>query len=600
MKLNRRNWRLNLGRWTLAALLLSQFPPPPPLLAQNSPHFAPGQLLQLQVQEQPVDVSSQVGATASFDPPVARVGDKVFYRVAIDATESSILWPDRVATPPQLKLGAKTHGQLVEMRGNQYHPMTVFLYEVRPAAAGNFTIPGFVVNAYDRPVKIPPANLSVLPEDTAPPSAPRELVVEVSPTNLFAGQPVPLRVLLPATAANQIEALREIQINGDGFITDKTRVRQAIQPVNIGGQTRPAFIYETTLTPMATGSLQVSAQGFTAGSEFSAPISINGPVSLPGGPPSYVFLVSDPVTLNVRPLPAEGEPPGFTGSIGKFTADPPRLSTNRIQVGQPVTLNFSFHSQGDFTRFIPPEAPLSRDWQIIPNDPPENGFTLIPLTDEPRATPPIPFAAFDPASGKYLDLAIPALPVTVVGESLPVEMDQAGESSSPSKLSGLAPGPGRTAPDLTPPQLRGWLVGAQFLPVIGLLALWQWDRRRRFLEAHPEIVRRRRARRELRREKRRLQKAATGGDPAAFAQHAANAMRIACAPRLAAHPQALVGADVLAQLGASDRDPQAIETARAIFAAADAQFAAAPPAGPDWPAPPERVDAVLLKLEEDL
>ena len=77
-------------------------------------------------------------------------------------------------------------------------------------------------------------------------------------------------------------------------------------------------------------------------------------------------------------------------------------------------------------------------------------------------------------------------------------------------------------------------------------------------------------------------------------------MRIACAPRLAAHPRALVGADVLAQLGASDRDPQAIETARAIFAAADAQFAAAPPAGPDWPAPPERVDAVLLKLEEDL
>ena len=60
--------------------------------------------------------------------------------------------------------------------------------------------------------------------------------------------------------------------------------------------------------------------------------------------------------------------------------------------------------------------PRSRDWQIIADHPPATGFTLIPLTDEARETPAIPFSYFDPATAKYVDLTIPPLPVTVVGD----------------------------------------------------------------------------------------------------------------------------------------------------------------------------------------
>jgi hypothetical protein len=309
------------------------------------------------------------------------------------------------------------------------------------------------------------------------------------------------------------------------------------------------------------------------------------------------------VELNVHPLPAERELPGFTGAIGKFHRDSPLLATNRLRTGEPVQLKVVFHGENDLARLVPPAPPRSREWQIIADPPPATGFTLIPLTDEARETPAIPFSYFDPASAKYVDLTIPPLPVTVVGESLPVELrpsDDAEKKSAPLKLSGLAMSPGKTVASLTPLQLRGWFVGVQLLPAAGFLALWQWDRRRRFLEAHPDIVRRRKAKRDLRREKIKLQKAASANDAGAFVHHAATAMNIAVAPHYPANPQALVGGDVLAHLPGAAPDSPANETVRRIFAAADTQFAVDPKVRADWLALKPEVDAVLLQLEEKL
>jgi hypothetical protein len=573
-----------------------------PLFAQTPPQIPPGGLIQLQVAQPAVDVTSPVTATAVFDPPVVGAGEKTFYRVSVDATESSIQWPEEISAPTELKFGANARGQITQFLVNKFRSLTSFIYEVRVTTAGHFTVTNFTVNASGQTVVIPAAGLDVVTDNTHSPPA-RQLVLETSATNVFLGQPFRVRVMLPTGPGNEIEALREVQLNGDGLMTDKTASRQSIEVVNVNGQLKPTFLCEMTVTPIAAGPLKFSAQGFTAGREFSGPISIRGQVTIPGGPAKYVLLVSDPLKLSVRSLPTEGELPGFTGAIGKFFRDPPQLATNRLRVGEPVQLKIIFHGEGDLTRLVPPAPPRSRDWQIIADPPPATGFTLIPLTDEVHETPAIPFSYFDPAAAKYLDLTIPPLPVTVVGEGLPVQLpgfDDEAKSAVPLKLSGLAPTPGKTAVSLKPLQLRGWFVGVQLVPVIGFIALWQWDRRRRFLEAHPEIVRRRQARRALRREKRKLQKAAAASDPAAFIRHAANAMKIACAPHFPAHPQALVCADVLAQLEVTERNGRAGETVRKIFAAADARFATTAQPQADLLALQSDVETVLLKLEGKL
>ena len=575
---------------------------PLPLVAQAPPNVPPGAQMQLQVAQPAVDVTSPVSATAAFDPPVAHVGEKTFYRVNVDATESSVQWPAEIPAPAGLEPGPNTSGQITQMQGNKFRPLASFVYEFIPRAEGHFTVTNFSVDVSGARVEIPAASLDVVGENVATAAA-RQLRLELSQTNVFLGQPFRVRVIMPAGPNNSIEALREIELRGDGLMVDKTDARQAIEPVNLDGQLKMAFAVEMIVTPIAAGPLKFSAQGFTAGREFMVPISIHGQVNFPVGFPRYLLLVSDPVGIDVRPLPVDDQPASFTGAIGRFFCDPPRLSTNRLQVGEPVELRVAFHGEGPLSRFAPPAAPLSRDWQIVADSPPSTSFTLVPLADDVRETPAIPFSYFDPESEQYVDLTIPPLPVTVVGAGLPMELpvfDDAGKARAPLRLSGLAPAPGETMTGLKPLPLRAWFAGLQLVPLAGFFALWQWDRRRRFLEAHPEIVRRARARRALRRVKRQLQAAIEAQDAAAFVHCAAQAMTIAAAPHFPANPRALVCGDVLAQLDRAGQNGQSAETVRQVFAAADTEFAAARQLPPDLLTLRPGVESVLQKLEEKL
>jgi len=595
-------------RFLRTIFLLSLFAPSL-LRGQPAVQLPPGGAAQLMVPQPAVDVSpvENVSAKAAFEPAVVRVGEKTFYRVAVDATQNAIDWPDVLSAPSELKLGNSVRGQISRMEGNKFSPLTSFVYEVIPTAVGQFTLPSFGVQANGQAVTVPTATLTVV-ESNATPVVPtmRQLWMEVSQTNLFVGQPFRARVILMVGIGNQVEMLREIQINGSGFMTDKMATRQGPERVVHNGQSVQVFLYETTVTPLAAGSLTMSAQGFSAGNDFGGPISINGQggqIVIMGGPPRYSLLVSDETHLNVRPLPVERELPGFTGAIGLFRPVKPQLSVNQVRVGEPLHLKYGFESGTNLNRFVPPEAPHSREWQIIADPLPGSGFTMIPLTDEVTETPPIPFSAFDPAKASYYDLSIPALPVTVAGDGLPVQMpvwSSTETNSAPLKLSGLVAKPGKTVASLKPLQLRWWFVCLQILPVLALIALWRWDERRRFLEAHPDIVRRRQAKRDLRREKVKMQRAASAGDGDGFVRHAATALRIAVAPHLQADSQALVGADVLAQMSEAERNGTAGETVRMVFSAIDVQFAAIAQVRADLLGLRADLDAVLEKMEEKL
>jgi hypothetical protein len=591
-------WLLVTGFWMLGVFAC-------PLPAQLPQRIPPGGVAQLQIQQTPVDVSlpDAIIATAEFDPPTTVSGRKAFYRVTLEAVPNSVQWPEQIPSPPGLQWGRQARGELTRIENNKFHPLTALVYEVMAAKPGNYSLSNLTLQVAGRRVAVPAASLVVLPDHSAPPAPARQLVLDASEANLYPGQPFRFRMLCPVGPRNEIEALREIQINGVGFITDRLSARQAVETTVVGGEKKTAFVYETVATPISAGTLEISAQAFTAGRDFSGPISISGQVTIPGGPTKNVLLISDVLRLNVRPLPADKELPGFTGAVGKFIADVPQLSTNRIRVGEPVHLKFGFQNAGGLARLVPPEMPRSRDWQIIPDSPPGAGCTLIPLTDEATNTPAIPFCTFDPVAARFTDQTIPSLPVTVIGESLPTQLSSDNPeviSAAPAALGRLTDSPGKSVSRLQPLQLQGWFVAVQLLPVAGFIALWRWDVRRRFLEAHPEIVRRRQAKRALRREIAGLQKAAAAGDRECFTRHAAAALRIAVAPHFPADARALVGADVVSQLDEAERCGRHGETVRKIFTAADAQFASSPQLPADLLALRAEVKAVLQKMEEKL
>jgi hypothetical protein len=223
-------------------------------------------------------------------------------------------------------------------------------------------------------------------------------------------------------------------------------------------------------------------------------------------------------------------------------------------------------------------------------------------------TPAIPFAYFDPELKKYVDLTIPPLPITVrAGEvseeaqALAQAAAAAGHSGQQLKLSGLAAAPGRIGGVNAPLQQRARFWWLQLLPLVSFALLWYWERRRRFWEQHPELVRRLQARRALRRERKVLNAAVRENDEARFAASAVLALRVACAPHFPATPRALVGSDILEVFDEPTRKGRTGEVVRQLFTRLDAtQFGATPPRTGELLALQPELDQLLDILEAKL
>ena len=383
------------------------------------------------------------------------------------------------------------------------------------------------------------------------------------------------------------QALQQPQITGKGFIVDQGAVRQQMGSAP-GSGNGMLYVYETLVTPIEAGRLSLFAQGFISGNRLPGNIMITVPGMIMGGSP--IILESSASDLVAKPLPHENELAGFTGAIGNLSIDPPTLDTNRVRAGEPVKLAVTVHADANLLRVMAPPPPTVRDWEIFAgnsNSPaPQTvmarhfftfDYTLIPLSPELSATPPIPFSYFDPKEGKYKDLTIPGVPIKVEsGEVSPdaAALAQTASIQGPAEpepvLSALAALPGQHMRSLRPLQKTRWFLCAQFAPALFFLGLWKWEQRRRFLEQNPGVVLRRRARRALQQEKKKLNEAVKRQDGTAFAATAVRAMRIACAPHYPAEPKALVGSDVLKVLNGDTGSNSTTNVVREVFAAADA------------------------------
>ena len=583
--------------------------------AQTASMTLPEQLMRSQPA---TDLLAPVTCTASFDPPQICPGEKSTYRITFNAPEISIRRPEPIPAPSPLHLHWRASGQNLQIIGNVSQTFSTFNYEAAPTVPGSFTVPEFKAEVYGKPVPVPAATLIVKSQRTEPAELARQLVVEPAANRVYIGEPLAVTVRLQATPAHGAEGVSQLQLNGDGFVTDKSVARQSIQTLKKNGVSLPTFIYETRITPITTGILKLSAQGYTAGMQFSGPVVISGQVSLSSGPPQYLLLDSEPVTIEVLPLPTGNALPGFNGAIGHFSCDPPLLATNRLAVGDPVQLTVIFRGSPNLDRLHAPLPPRIPEWQIFPatpggsvaaagTNPPGAAFhyTLIPLSNVPRATPAIPFSCFDPARGCYLDLTIPPVPVTLPAANAGSDVDTAPLLAEDAPGSGQRPGwsrvaatPGPRSALLGPLQLHPWFWFVQGLPVLGFIGLRIWERRRRRWEQHPEWRRRREARRALRRARRVLERAA---DDADFLRGAVSALQIACAPHYPATPRALVCGDILQLFPAAEREGEPGETVRRIFAAADtAAFAANKGTRSNILAEKVRLKKILANLEERL
>lgn len=546
----------------------------------------PDPLLTLMLSQPSIVVSGPIQVTNEFDPPVVAEGDLAVYRVTFIAIQESIEWPETVPAPQQLNLREGARDQLLVPAGTNIEARTTFLYRARPSEPGLFTIPEFQVPVYGRPTRVPAAHLRVLPRGSKSASAAPTLRLEVPSTNVFVGQGVRAKVMLPFTApsSQSLSQVRLVGAEGQGFLVDQSAVRQRIEPVPIGGTNQITYIFETLVTPISPGRITFYAQGWSTINRVTGPVYITNNMVM-NLVTTHLLLDSEPVELSVKPLPQEGRLPGFSGAVGIFTNDPPILSTNIVRAGDPIKMKVTFRGQGNIARLVPPPVPRSEQWQVFEasGDPTAPQmihaqgaitftYTLIPLVPDLEKTPPLPFSTFDPRAQRYVDQTVQPARIRVVATDAPIDIgafaaanESAPSMTAPLALSGLAISPGRTAASLEPIQSRSWFPIAQAAPAVVFLTLFLWDKRRRYLLSHPEVVLRARGLKSMRRYRRNMRRSWEQRDATGFGEAAIGALRAGSSPHYPALPRALVGKDVIEVLPAQARNGPAGKAVRHLF-----------------------------------
>jgi hypothetical protein len=246
------------------------------------------------------------------------------------------------------------------------------------------------------------------------------LTASVPQHEVYLHERVPLDVTL-YVGSIRVADLQYPTLAADGLSVDKFPEPSQRQQV-IDGETYQVVHFQTTVVPLRTGtlpigpaSLQLNVLTRRRNSLFNDPFFQHffedDPLSTER---RRMELRSDPVTLNVLPLPEEGKPAGFSGAVGRFTLQVSAAPTE-VTAGDPITLRMMLNGSGNLAEATPPQLVNTdgfRTYETHPGKPEDGGpgsttiaksfeQVLIPNDPHVHAVPAVHFSYFDPQTRRY-------------------------------------------------------------------------------------------------------------------------------------------------------------------------------------------------------
>ncbi|HVM97178.1 MAG TPA: BatD family protein, partial [Candidatus Acidoferrales bacterium] len=221
-------------------------------------------------------------------------------------------------------------------------------------------------------------------------------------------------------------------VNTDGFSVDKWEDPTQHQET-INGQTFQVVHFQTTLTPLRSGSSTIGP----------ASVTLNVLERRRGGgmfdddffgfsQRHQVTVKSDPLTLNVLPLPDEGKPANFGGAVGTFTLAV-NASPTEVNAGDPVTVTMTVQGHGTLPDTAAPMLSSTKGFRtyethITKSEGDTKVFeqVLIPNDAQITVLPAVRFSYFDSEKHHYENLESAPIALAV----RPAEQPQRAEVMS--------------------------------------------------------------------------------------------------------------------------------------------------------------------------
>jgi hypothetical protein len=372
-------------------------------------------------------------------------------------------------------------------------------------------------------------------------SAHASLQLDIGHAKAWVGQALPVTLRAYFRGAEGVTIEGAPQLTSPGIFTSELarEPRQATEM--IGGEPVLVATWTGTVTPSSPGPLPLAAElpvrvrYREAAPQVAMPampdLSQDDPFAAFGGSPfdssflrhfmeqssgrvrdESVSLRASAQAIEAMALPVAGQPPTFTGAVGRFDLRA-SVSSAHAHVSEPVTLTIAVGGEGDFDRVDVSGVATSSDWKAYPPSvtaeaappgkrPRRKVFqqVLVPLRGGDLTVPSVSLVAFDPVSGRYVTRETPPLALSVEGTAVSADVAQVSTSAPSTPAPAIDEPVLDAGPLVIPAVVRTSTVARRIAPALLLVlaaALFAGLRRRRTERGLRRTMRRAATRREV-------------------------------------------------------------------------------------------------------
>jgi hypothetical protein len=334
---------------------------------------------------------------------------------------------------------------------------TVMTYTLTATRPGRLQIPSLTVEVDGKTYRTNPLSVNIIRPGT---TDQLDLDVALSQQRCYIGQPVIMTVKFFVSAQVSDFQFNIPVFSSDDFYIEEPDVsdpQAKLYRLNAGttvmvSQNRVVhnnkdsilLSFSKVLIPKRSGTIAIEPSSVSAAVAVGRTRSRDLFDSFFGGQTQYRrFMVnSEPVELQVSPLPDEGKPAQFYGLVGQYTISA-SATPRKVSVGDPITLTIKIGG-GKYLKPVQwpdlEQLPAMAANFKIPSQKAspaiENGFkiftqTIRAKTDKVTEIPSIPLSYFDAGQGKYVTAQTEPIKLEVAPTKILTNADLEGSDFAP-------------------------------------------------------------------------------------------------------------------------------------------------------------------------
>ena len=448
------------------------------------------------------------GIQVTVDRNQVSLGTQIYLTIRVDGAPER---PPRLPELPDFRVLSRGQQRDFQLMNGRSSTRTSYNYLLIPMRAGTFEIGAATAMVGGAEVSSRPFTIEVTAAEEEGGQENRDLFVtaSVSTDQPWQGQQVIYTWRFYSRVRVGQGSIESMDFGGDVVAEDLGEVRQfatAIEGVQYSvNEVRKALFPQRAgeiVLPPTQLSVEVLVEEPRQQSRRRGIFDDFDSLLGRGGRWETKYLVTEPLTLNVRPLPPA--PAGWNGLVGDFNIEA-SLSRRELQVGQSATLEVRVAGTGNVQLLAEPEFPELPTFKIYPDQPTgtvDNSGgqlsgrkvfrrALVPLVVGALDVPPLELVYFDPELGDYVKRSTDRIDLNVTpadGEEELMLTESLAPTTGKVAVRILADDilpVRRTAAGIVSAAPQGWrawlwLAGGVLPPMLYVILLTQYRRERRY------------------------------------------------------------------------------------------------------------------------